>query len=86
MICYLISYDLHNQRQYGDLIAEIRAFPHTKVHASTWMVVTDLDAHQLYTRLAQHIDEDDSLFVLRSGRDAAWSLVEGDVEWLHRWL
>lgn len=83
MPCYLISYDLRRDRDYDDLyeaIKEYRTWAH--VLESTWAVVTQTSAKEIRNDLEQYTDNDDGLFVVKSGTEAAWRNVLCDNEWL----
>jgi len=83
MPCYIISYDLRKERNYDDLYRAIKSYG-TWAHIleSTWAVVTSKTAVQVRDHLASYIDQDDGLFVVRSGTEAAWRNVICRNEWL----
>lgn len=83
MPCYLISYDLRKSRDYQSLYDAIKSYG-TWAHIleSTWAVVSQRTAAQVRDHLAQYIDGDDGLFVLKSGVEAAWRNVDCKNQWL----
>ncbi len=89
MKCYIVSYDLKSgsnfdyQRLY-DAIKGYETWAH--INESLWAVVTDQTAIQVRDNLKQYIDQGDSLFVLKSGVEAAWAKVICHDEWLKKYL
>lgn len=85
MNCYIISYDLKNQRDYEALYEAIKSYG-TWAHIleSTWAVVTDQKASEIRDHLREHTDEDDALLVVKSGHEAAWKNVICTNEWLKK--
>ena len=87
MPCYLISYDLRNKRNYDALYAAIKAYrTWAHIHESLWAVVSKETATEVADSLVEHIDEDDRLFVLKSGNDAAWLNAICRDSWLKKHL
>ena len=83
MSCYIISYDLRNQRNYDALYKAIKSYPSwAKILESTWAVVTSDSAEVVRDYLLRHIDGDDGLFVIKSARPAAWRGVNCKDSWL----
>lgn len=83
MKCYIISYDLRNTRNYDDLYEAIRSYPRwAHIVESTWAVVTSNTAVQIRDHLIGVLDEDDRVFVVKSGSEAAWR----NVICRHQWL
>lgn len=86
MPAYLISYDLGQPgRNYDGLTSAIKTYgAWAHVTESTWVVVGDTTALHVRDHLAQYLDRNDRLFVLRSGTEAAWSNVLCKNEWLKK--
>lgn len=84
MTCYIISYDLHKQKNYDALYKAIKSYG-TWAHIleSTWAVVTENSASQVRDHLTSHMDSDDEIFVIKSGREAAW---RGPDDKITKWL
>ena len=73
MTCYIISYDLVRNRNYGQLHNAIKTYSKwAKITESTWAVVTTKSAVQIREHLLKFMDNDDRLFVIKSGVEAAW--------------
>lgn len=67
MKAYVISYDLHREhRDYPKLWDAIKVLkPSRKKLESVWIVHTDWTNNELLKYLSAHIDENDSLYVVR---------------------
>ena len=83
MKCYIISYDLRNLRNYDSLYKAIKSYgTWAKITESTWGVVTSQSAVQIRTFLLNHMDNDDRVFVIKSGSEAAWVRAICEDSWL----
>ena len=83
MKCYLISYDLINRRDYNVLYDAIRSYgTWAKINESLWAIVTTQSALQIYENLIKFVDNDDRLFVIKSGGEAAWINAISSDDWL----
>jgi hypothetical protein len=83
MACYLISYDLRNTREYENLYKAIKSYG-TWAHVleSSWAIVSSKSAKEIRDHLKTFIDDDDGLFVVKSGIEAAWQKVRCKDKWL----
>lgn len=75
MATVLIGYDLNNQKNYPDLIEEIKQLGSAWWHHldSTWLVVTTKTPMQVRDTLKVHLDPDDELLVIDvTGAGRAW--------------
>ena len=87
MACYIVSYDLRNERDYPELYAALKAYgTWARMTASTWAVVTPESAAEIRNYLSQFMDPDDRLFVIQSGTQGAWHNVRCGKEWLQKYL
>ena len=83
MNCYIISYDLRNERDYKSLKKAIRSLGKwARITDSTWAVVTDSSAVAVRDAVRSVMDNDDRLFVVRSGTEAAWRNSRCQNSWL----
>ncbi len=81
--CYLVALDLGRRSEYSDLEEALRAYPASaRILDGLWGVVSERGAPDIRDHLWQFIHPDDGIFVVRSGRDAAWQ----DVLCENRWL
>lgn len=88
MKVYQISYDLRKQRNYDALYGRIKSYG-TWCHAleSTWLIATHQPAVQIRDYLADVMDNDDGLLVVRLQGEAAWrGLGNEQCVWLKKQL
>ena len=87
MKCYIITYDLRKFRNYDALYNAIKSYgTWGKITESTWAIVTYQNTAQIRDYLLNYIDNDDRLFVLKSGGEAAWQNVIAENNWLQQHL
>lgn len=85
MKCYLISYDLINQRDYDSLHEAIKSYgTWAKITESFWAIVTTQSSTQIRDYLKKFMDNDDRIFVIKSGSEAAWTNSLASNEWLKK--
>jgi len=61
---YLISYDLHENKDYDSLTAAIESYPaHCHILESVWIIGTKNELNAVYKKLLRVIDDDDNLIV-----------------------
>jgi len=64
MSLYLLSYDLHHERNYKPLHGELQRMGATRLLESVWSLeVADTSAQELLDHFKAFIDQDDSLLV-----------------------
>lgn len=82
--CFIISYDLCSpQKSYDELYEVIKSFPNWgHLTESTWAVVSTDSFIEVRDKLLKVMDPNDRLFVIQSGRSAAWSNVLAEDEWV----
>lgn len=82
-MCYIISYDLRKSRNYDPLYQALKSYGKwARITESTWAVVTTTSAVEIRDRLRKMMDDDDRLFVIKSGTEAAWRNSRCKSEWL----
>lgn len=89
MASYLVTYDLKqgNSSDYKELYDAIKSYrTWARLTESSWMVVTDYDQKEIRDHLGTFMKSGDRLFVLKSGKAAAWRNVRATSEWLKKWL
>lgn len=86
--CYIISYDLCTPgRDYEGLYKAIKNYgTWAKMTESTWAIVTEQTAAQIRDTLLQNLDINDRLFVMKSGKTAAWRKVKASKDWLRKYI
>ena len=84
MNTYLISYDLRKPgRNYQGLYDAIKSYgTWGKINDSTWIIKTSDSAVDIRDYLSIQIDYNDSLFIVKTAREAAWRNVKAKTEWL----
>ena len=83
MPCYVVSYDLRKSRDYESLYEAIKSYGSwAHVLESTWAIVTDKTHVEVRDHLLEHIDDDDGIFVVKSGGAGAWHSVLCQNKWL----
>lgn len=87
MACYIINYDLRNQKDYDSLISAVKSYgTWAKILKSCWAIVTTKSAVEVRDHLLSYMDADDGVFVVKSGTEAAWRNVECSNDWLKEHL
>lgn len=83
-----ISYDLigtdESSEDYDRLIAKIKSLgPAMRVEYSLWVVETDVTPTEVRDALADYVDADDKLIVMKRIGNSAWRGLPKDVgDWL----
>jgi hypothetical protein len=87
MKCYIIAYDLRMGGNYTSLHNAIKDYSTwAKITESTWAIVTSQSAKQVRDNLLGYMDNNDRLFVIKSGGEAAWMRVMSSNDWLQKHL
>ncbi len=84
MPLFIVSYELKQPRKhYVDLILALKSYERwAQILDSTWAVVSNQSAAEIRDELWDMLDPDDGIFVLESGREAAWQDVRCENKWL----
>lgn len=84
MAVFNVSYDLNRAGQnYPGLITELESSPgYCHYLKSTWLIYTHEDAEALSERLLTHIDQNDSLLVIRVTAEYQGWLPEDAWNWI----
>lgn len=86
--CFLISYDLvAPNRNYTDLYEAIKGYGFWgRLTESTWAIISSKTAVEIRNDLLSHIDKNDRLIVVQSGRSAAWTKVMASDSWVKQYI
>lgn len=86
--CYIVSYDLIKpDRNYDELYKALKEFHYWgRLTESTWAIVSSQTHVEIRDTLKKHIDENDRLIVIRSGKAAAWTNILASDEWAKQQL
>ncbi len=81
---YLISYDLSDEDSYEDLYDYIKSYNSwAHISESLWAIKTNKNAKKIRDEIVDVIDDEDStIFVIKSGVEAAWINVICKNAWL----
>lgn len=84
MATYIVTYDLRapnrNYEALYEAIKKYRGWAH--INESVWAVVSEQSAVHVRDSLMRFMDQNDSIFVVKSGTEAAWRGVLCKNEWL----
>jgi hypothetical protein len=87
MSCYIVTYDLHEGADYGDLVSAIKSYGvWAHITESTWAVVTERTALQVRDHLMSHMKARGRIFVVLSGEESAWNNALCKDDWLLKHL
>jgi hypothetical protein len=87
MAHYLISYDLHKQRNYQPVWDKLEAWGAVRLLESLWVVTRNSTANQIRDDLKAAIDSDDSIAILelKSGSGwSTWNARKSGIDWLKK--
>lgn len=86
MTVYCVSYDLNKSGQnYNALYEELKKSSNwCHPMDSTWLIVTSETAEQLRDRLRKHMDDNDTLLVIKSIRPYSGWLTKEVWDWLDK--
>ncbi|TPL48307.1 SinR [Mesorhizobium sp. B2-4-6] len=87
MAHYIISYDLHNQRNYEPVWDQLGAWGAVRLLESLWVLTSGINAATLRDELRGKMDGDDSVAVieLKPGSEwGSWNAKQAGVDWLSR--
>jgi hypothetical protein len=85
MKAYAINYDLKVPgRDYAGLFKAIKASPKWWHYLeSTWLVMTDENPTQIWTRLSPHVDKSDRVLIIEVRDNAQGWLPKDAWDWIH---
>lgn len=89
MADFIISYDLHNQRNYEPVWALLESWGATRLLESLWVVSIDSTPRDLRDALNGVIDHDDSTVVIALKPGLGWGTMRArkpGVQWLRSHL
>jgi len=85
MTLYIISYDLKKpNKDYSGLYEDIKKFD-TWWHylESTWIIKTKDTSDQIFDKLKPHIDKNDNLLIIETGKEHQGWLPKKAWEWIN---
>lgn len=87
MACYIISYDLHNQRNYEPVWDLLKHWGAVRLLESLWVLTTNSTAIALRDALKGVMDSDDSCAVVELKPGSHWACQrarDAGVAWLRQ--
>lgn len=84
---FVLSYDLHNFRDYSRIINEITRLGGVRLLESLWLFSSDNNASEVMAHFRAFIDNDDSLAVIELKTGSLWSTLSAQpagIAWLKR--
>jgi hypothetical protein len=85
MAHYIVSYDLHNQRNYQPVWDALESWGATRLLESLWVLTNSATAGEIRDALKAKTDDDDSVAVieLKTGSNwSTWRARQGGTDWL----
>jgi hypothetical protein len=80
MAYYLVSYDLHKERDYKSVWSFLELLNGVRLLESVWLVDTELNAFDLRVALEGAGDSDDSFAIIEIKRGVDWTTHKGKQE------
>jgi hypothetical protein len=73
MTCYIVSFQAKELATRNAIRKQLKSYDlYCLITTSTWAVVTDDKAKDIRNALGELIDDEDRVFVIRSGTEGAW--------------
>ena len=85
MAAFLISYDLHNQRNYRPVWDLLESWGSTRLLESLWVVTLNNTASDVRDALSKAADSDDSIAIVEVKSGSMWATRNGrkaGVDWM----
>ena len=81
-IAYIVTYDVSDDGDYEGLYEKLKTYNGwAKITESSWAVLSQGKASDIRDELSPVIGEKGRLFVIKSGKAAAWRNTKGRSEW-----
>ena len=83
---YLVTYDYKTKPpSFDDFLKELKSFPRWCHYIdSTWLIVSDLKAKEIWCKLKPFITEDVNVLIIEVGKDRAGWQPEKAWDWIRR--
>ncbi len=87
MPTYIVIYDLSSDGDYDELYKKLKSFNGwAKITESAWAIGSSKKASEIRDELIPFAGVNGKLFVIKSGKAAAWKNVIASNEWLKKFL
>lgn len=82
--CYIVCYDLRTPgRNYESLYEALKKYSNWgKLTESCWAITSPNNSSEICKNLLKYIDANDRIFVVLSGKEAAWNNTMATNEWV----
>jgi hypothetical protein len=82
---FIVVYDLSDDGDYKGLYEKLKSYDGwAKITESSWAIASDKKASEIRNELASFIGSSGRLFILKSGKAAAWRNVIASNEWFKK--
>ncbi|MBI0395440.1 hypothetical protein [Acinetobacter bereziniae] len=79
---YIVTYDVSEDGDYEGLYEKLKSYNGwAKITESSWAILSSRKATEIRDELSSFIGKDGRLFVIKSGKVAAWRNVQARNEW-----
>jgi CRISPR-associated endonuclease Cas2 len=85
MAHFIVSYDLHNQRNYKPMWELLESWGATRLLESLWVVTLNNTTAEVRDALNQKIDNDDAIAVIELKSGSMWATMrarKAGVDWM----
>lgn len=85
MTCYIITFEVPDPTRRNNLKERLKLYgTYCPIHENCWAIVTNNSSVQIRDNLNEVISPSDSIFVIKSGVEAAWNNSYGtdNADWL----
>jgi len=85
MACYIVAFEVANTTNKANLKERLKQYgSYCPINDNCWAIVTNQTAVQVRDTLTASIQNDDKMFVIKSGVEAAWRNAYGpeNTNWL----
>ncbi|MFA6512208.1 MAG: hypothetical protein WCV86_03745 [Patescibacteria group bacterium] len=87
MRCYILTYENKSGFDEARLIQTIKDYgTWAHINGNAWAFLSDKPASQLRDEFRAMVNESDSVFVIKTGVEAAWSNTHAESSWLRKYL
>lgn len=89
MATYIVTFEITNKIRKTSVKEKLKEYgAYCPIHDNTWAVSTESKAKEIRDNIGRLITDDDKLFVIRSGTEAAWKNSYGmeHNDWLKKYL
>jgi len=89
MTTYVVAFEINDPARRNRFKEALKGYElYCPINENTWAIAAEKSAVQVRDELMKVSSAPDSIFIIRSGTEAAWSNAYGEknAEWLKKWL